>query len=170
MVHLWPGLGQASQAGSLRTRQFEEITNAQTKACQTKCVQLVKVSQTTWVGNPAVPISHDERNPNSNIPTRERKSTTSPTLTKQEQRASKYGQRDEHTETRNKCENNVIWHFHICPLFYISFPYLFHIFGLGTQIWAPKVIFLSYSWSYVFHIVFTFLYMPELGPCPFRHL
>jgi hypothetical protein len=38
------------------------------------------------------------------------------------------------------------------------------MFGLGTQIRAPKVIFLSYSWSLFFHIIFILLYMPGLGP------
>ena len=38
------------------------------------------------------------------------------------------------------------------------------MFGLGTQTRTPKVIFLSYSWSYFFHIIFLFVYIPGLGP------
>ena len=64
------------------------------------------------------------------------------------------------------CENNVnlanhiiFTFFHIIFIlfshFFTLFLYFYDIFGPGTQIRAPKVIFLSYSWSYFsyyFHI------------------
>ena len=39
-----------------------------------------------------------------------------------------------------------------------------HMLRLGSQIRTPKVIFLSYAWSYNFHIIFRFLHIPGLGP------
>ena len=52
-------------------------------------------------------------------------------------------------------------YFHILFTF---FSYFYHIFRLRTQIWDPKIIFLSYSWSYYFHIIFILLYIPGLDP------
>ena len=53
---------------------------------------------------------------------------------------------------------------HYFRILFILFSYFYHIFGLGTEIRAPQVIFLSYSWSYIFHIIFILLYIPGLGP------
>ena len=76
------------------------------------------------------------------------------------------------------CENNmkivfqnvkIMW-FHTSTLFShfcILFSHLYHICGLGTQIRAPKVICLSYSWSYSFHIIFIFLWKPSFPACPY---
>ena len=46
----------------------------------------------------------------------------------------------------------MICHFHIIFIFFTLFSYVYHIFELGAQIWGPKNIFLSYSWSCYFHI------------------
>ena len=59
------------------------------------------------------------------------------------------------------CDFSVSHYFHIL---FILFSYVYHIFGLETQIRSPKVIFLSYSCSYLFHIIFIFLDMPGLDP------
>ena len=62
------------------------------------------------------------------------------------------------------CDFSISHYFHI---FIILFSYFNHIFGLGAQIRAPKVIFLSYSWSYFFHIIFIFLWKPSFLACPY---
>ena len=62
----------------------------------------------------------------------------------------------------------------ICPhyfhILFILFSYFYHIFGLGTQISASKIIF----WHIPGHICFTLFsyYWISLGwgPCPFRNL
>ena len=64
-------------------------------------------------------------------------------------------------------KNKNKWDFitsHVCHMLFILFSYFYNMFGLGTQIRAPKIIFLSYSWSYYFHIIFIFLDMPGLAP------
>ena len=78
-----------------------------------------------------------------------------------------------------KCENNmkIIWTkiwkscdfsiSHYFHMLFILFSFFYHIFRLGTQIRAPKVIFLSYSWSYFFHIIFIFLWKPRFPACPY---
>ena len=53
---------------------------------------------------------------------------------------------------------------HYFYILFILFSYFYHIFGLGTQIQAPKIIFLSYSWSYFIHIIFILLDMAGLDP------
>ena len=55
---------------------------------------------------------------------------------------------------------------HYFHILFILFSYFYHIFGLGAQIRAPKIIFLSYCWSYYLHIIFIFwgpwsLYAPS---------
>ena len=64
-------------------------------------------------------------------------------------------------------ENNVILQFHIVFTFLILFAYFYHIFGLGTQIRGAKIIFLTYSWSFFFHIIFIFLWKPSFPACPY---
>ena len=57
---------------------------------------------------------------------------------------------------RKTHENNVICQVHIIfHILFILFSYFSHISGLGTQIQTPTVIFVSYSWSYLF-ILFSY--------------
>ena len=65
-------------------------------------------------------------------------------------------------------ENNVISNSRMISTFFISFSYFSYVFGLGTQIWLPKVIFVSYSWSPLFHIIFILLWKPRFLACPYR--
>ena len=56
---------------------------------------------------------------------------------------------------------------HYFDIIIILFSFFYYMFGLGAQIRAPKVIFLSYSWSYFVHITFILLRKPSFPACPY---